>query len=739
MNRLVGYSLRNGLRQQRISINQSRYLVTTQVGLARRRKNPKKEKEPDDHIEAFERRHKKAKADREKLAEKKVFERKKEKQKEKDQDSQANKIADMVTYLMAIAVTWDLYRFVNASKHLSEIEGYEKLDRVSSHDFFDLYLCKGKVKKIERAFQTEDHNCEYIIETVSGGQFVVVTNPESFGRKLLQIEKDLRIDPKERFSAQLPFAVKHTNAYIGTPQNTTDWKSAIYNDIMWSCVGLVILGGMFVRQGFGGTRVMHRNLSKQVMQQMNQQQQGQQAAKNIVKPIKDTNVLLKDVAGMKGEKIEIQEFINFLKEPKVYKDIGAKMPKGVLLHGPPGTGKTLLGKAVATECDVPFYYKTGSDFVKTYVGEGSKEIRNLFKVARQNTPCIIYIDEIDAMGKKRGAEMQGGGQERDVTLNQLLVEMDGLTTDEDIIIMAATNQPDSLDDALTRPGRLSRKIYCGLPDKEGRADIFNIYLKQVKTERRPGLYAESLAELTPGMSGAQIANVVNEAALRAARSGSDLVKQEHFDEAIERVNSGIKKETGQNIDERKILATIEAGKCLSSWLLETQDGVLKSSIVPRTHNKLGYTQFKQKERFLQSEEYLMDRIAVLQAGKISQKLLYGRIYAQVQGDADSDRATQLANDMVTVYGMGHLTGQRNFGKPKDQFEKPIYSGQTQRMIDMDRSKIIQDSSKIAEALLTEHKSNLERIIDILCDKEVITDDDLESILGPKATEGHLNE
>merc|ERR1719462_748141 len=328
------------------------------------------------------------------------------------------------------------------------------------------------------------------------------------------------------------------------------------------------------------------------------------------------------------------------------------MPKGVLLHGPPGTGKTLLGKAVATECDVPFYYKTGSDFVKTYVGEGSKEIRNLFKVARQNTPCIIYIDEIDAMGKKRSAETSMGGQERDVTLNQLLVEMDGLTTDEDIIIMAATNQPDSLDDALTRPGRLSRKIYCGLPDKEGRADIFNIYLKQVKTEKRPGLYAESLAELTPGMSGAQIANVVNEAALRAARSGSDLVKQEHFDEAIERVNSGIKKETGQNIDERKILATIEAGKCLSSWLLQTQDGVLKSSIVPRTHNKLGETQF---------------------------------------------------------------------------------------MIDMDRSKIIQDSSKIAEALLTEHKSNLERIIDILCDKEVITDDDLESILGPKATEGHIDQ
>ena len=222
--------------------------------------------------------------------------------------------------------------------------------------------------------------------------------------------------------------------------------------------------------------------------------------------------------------------------------------------------------------------------------------------------------------RKRGAEMQGGGQERDVTLNQLLVEMDGLTTDEDIIIMAATNQPDTLDEALTRPGRLSRKIYCGLPDKDGRAEIFNIYLKQVKTEKRPGLYAESLAELTPGMSGAQIANVVNEAALRAARSGSDLVKQEHFDEAIERVNSGIKKATGQNIDERKVLATIEAGKCLSSWLLGTQDGVLKSSIVPRTHNKLGYTQFKQKERFLQSEEYLMDRIAVLQAGKISQKV-----------------------------------------------------------------------------------------------------------------------
>jgi len=739
MNRLVGYSLRNGLRQQRIAINHTRYLVTTQVGLARRRKTPKKEKEPDDHIEAFEKRHKKAKADREKLAEKKVFERKKEKEKQENEDKQAVKIADGLTYLMALAVTYDLYRFVNAGNHLSTIENYEKLDRVSSHDFFELYLSKGKVKKIQRAFQTEEHNCEYIIETVSGGQFVVVTNPETFEKKLLQLEKDLRIDPKERFSAQLPFAVKHANASIGTPQNTADWKSVIYNDIMWSCVGLVIIGGMFMRQGFGGTKSMHRTLSKQVMSQMNQQQQGQMAAKNIVKPIKNTNVLLKDVAGMKGEKVEIQEFINFLKEPKVYKDIGAKMPKGVLLHGPPGTGKTLLGKAVATECDVPFYYKTGSDFVKTYVGEGSKEIRNLFKVARQNTPCIIYIDEIDAMGKKRSAETSMGGQERDVTLNQLLVEMDGLTTDEDIIIMAATNQPDTLDDALTRPGRLSRKIYCGLPDKEGREDIFNIYLKQVKTEMKPTRYAQSLAELTPGMSGAQIANVVNEAALRAARSGSDLVKQEHFDEAIERVNSGIKKSSGQNIDERRVLATIEAGKCLSSWLLGTQDGVLKSSIVPRTHNKLGYTQFKQKERFLQSEEYLMDRIAVLQAGKISQKLLYGRIHAQVQGDADSDRATQLANDMVTVYGMGAQTGQRNFGKPKGQFEKPIYSGETQRLIDMDRSRIIQESSKIAEELLIEHKSKLEHIINILCDKEVITDDDLESILGPKVTEPHQNE
>ena len=329
--------------------------------------------------------------------------RKKERQKEKDQDTKANTWADSVTYNLAITVACDLYRFVNAPKHLSEIEDYETLDRVSSHDFFDRYLRKGKVKKIERAFQTEEHNCEYIIETVSGGQFVLVTSPGSFGKKLLQIEEDLGIDQKERFSAQLPFpvkyAVKHANfyntrlkPYIGKPQNTTDWKIAIYKDIMRSCLHLLTIGAMFVSLGFGGTRAHIRNVGKHVMRQINQQQQ--------VKPIKYTNVLLKDVAGMKGEKVEIQEFINFLKEPKVYKDIGAEMPKGVLLHGPPGTGKTLIGKAVATECDVPFYYKTGSDFVSgSYVGEGSKEIRNLFKVARQNAPCIIYIDEIDAMGK----------------------------------------------------------------------------------------------------------------------------------------------------------------------------------------------------------------------------------------------------------------------------------------------------------------------------------------------------
>lgn len=337
------------------------------------------------------------------------------------------------------------------------------------------------------------------------------------------------------------------------------------------------------------------------------------------------------------------------------------MPKGVLLTGPPGTGKTLLAKAVANDCDVPFYYKAASEFVKPTVGTGAKDLRTIFKEARAKQPCIIFIDELDAIGKKRGE--QYGSQEKDTTLNQLLVELDGMNNrvDDTIVVMAATNAPETLDDALVRPGRFDRKIHCGLPPRDGRREIFLIHLKTVKTERPPKEYASLLADLTPGMSGAQIANVVNEAAITAINYNSELVKMEHFESAIERVLAGNKKTTNVNkIQTKQVLAAMEAGKCLTSWILPSQDAVVKASIVPRTHSNVGYTQFSSRDRFLQSEEFMIDKIAVLLSGKIAQKILFGKISADLQNDEDAKKSDKISDR--NGQNIRHV-GQTRTGEP----------------------------------------------------------------------------
>jgi len=464
-----------------------------------------------------------------------------------------------------------------------------------------------------------------------------------------------------------------------------------------------------------------------IAQQMKAQSQAGKGVK--IAPVPKTNVTLKDVAGMQEEKREIEEFVEFLKNPRKFQRLGAKMPSGVLLSGPPGTGKTMLAKAVANDCDVPFFYKASSEFVKSVVGTGAKDVRDLFATARKNQPCILFFDELDAVGKKRAEAW--GSQEKDNTLNQILVEMDGMNNlgDDVIVVMAATNAPESLDDALVRPGRFDRKIYCGLPASDGREEIFNVHLKTVKTEKPPKQYAKELAQMTPGFSGAQIANIVNEAALLAARNKDELVKLEHFEQSIDRVQSGAKKSSAAlKAEQKQILASIEAGKCLTSWLLPTQDPVLKASIVPRTHSKVGYTQFAQKERFLRSQEYMMDRLSVLVAGKVAQKVLFGKISAQIESDKDSKNVTQIATEMVQIYGMSPRVGQVNLSQ-----DIPFSDG-TKGMIDFERNRIINEAVQTCEKLLSEHKDELQKIVDFLVSKEIIHTADLENILGAKKKE-----
>jgi len=732
-----------------------RPLYTSQVLLARKRSNKgfveRKEKnddDDDDHLAKFERSRVAEKAVIEQRQKSRDKQRKKKQEKVKEETDTLEKVVKFVFGALWFFVGWVCWDLVSYQQYSTAMDKIDSMDTVSKHDFFERYLKKGKVNAIYRMFNSgpTDVNSEFIIETIKGKRFIVICSFEPFQRNLAQIEADLRINPNERFSTKGDFAIFDQSLRFRHYGDRKAFKDALDREGMLALVNLAILVPMVA---FLGTpnKTNFAKLARQVspiMQQMKKQEKQMGSANKSsaghIKPVKVTNVTLADVAGMKGEKEEIQEFIQFLKNSSKYTRIGATMPKGLLLHGPPGTGKTLFGKAIAGECNVPFYYANGSDFNKSHVGEGAKLVRDLFAKARTNQPCIIYIDEIDSVGGKR-SDGSGGdfGSDKDSTLNQLLVEMDGLTTNQEIVVMGATNRADVLDPALKRPGRLTRDIMCGLPDRDGREEILRVHMGKIKTLKHPRHYAPKLAELTVGMSGAQLANVCNEAALAAARdSNAELIDAEHFEEAIDRVLTGLKKRNAvQAADEKRTLAVIEGGKCLVSWLLTSQDPVLKTTITPRTNSSMGHTQFKTGERQLKSEEYLIDRIAVLTAGKIAQRILQGRILESVQGDKDLARAQNIAEEMVRVYGMGQHTGQVNLSgmvQNTPYGEKQLFSDNTKKSIDMDRMIILQQGRQIAEQLIEGNKDKLIAIVNHLNKHEVITDDGLKAILGDKISD-----
>jgi len=450
-------------------------------------------------------------------------------------------------------------------------------------------------------------------------------------------------------------------------------------------------------------------------------------------------ITFKDVAGLEEAKEEVQEIVEFLKNPSKFTILGGKIPKGALLVGPPGTGKTLLAKAVAGEADVPFFSLSGSDFVEMFVGVGAARVRDLFKQAKAKAPCIIFIDEIDAVGRSRSkGSMPGGNDERENTLNSLLVEMDGFGTDSGVIILAATNRPDTLDSALLRPGRFDRQISIDKPDINGRTQIFQVHLKPLTLG--PDVDAKKLSAQTPGFAGAEIANVCNEAALIAARRDKKFITNQDFTDAIDRVIGGLEKKNKIiSPGEKRIVAYHEAGHAIAGWFLEHTDPLVKVSIVPRGVAALGYAQYLPKEQFLYNTEQLIDEMCMALGGRAAEELVFGKISTGALSDLE--RITKMAYSIVTMYGMNSKLGNVSFYDSKGQneygFSKP-YSEATSQMIDEEVRSIIDQAYTRTKELLTERRHELEVIAKELLEKEVLLQDDLERLVGKRPFGGQTN-
>ncbi|KAJ8279492.1 hypothetical protein COCON_G00065580 [Conger conger] len=579
---------------------------------------------------------------------------------------------------------------------------------VTWKDFVNNFLYKGVVERLEVI------NKHYVRVVFAPGQLPIdgkyvwfnIGSVDTFERNLESVQAEMGVEGENK----LPVLY------------STESDGSFLLNVLPTVMILFVVW-FFLRRGLGGAGPKGRGMGGLFSV-------GETTAKMLRDEI---DIKFKDVAGCEEAKLEIMEFVNFLKNPKQYQDLGAKIPKGAILTGPPGTGKTLLAKATAGEANVPFITVNGSEFLEMFVGVGPARVRDLFVMARKNAPCILFIDEIDAVGRKRGRGNFGSQSEQENTLNQLLVEMDGFNTTTNVVVLAGTNRPDILDPALLRPGRFDRQIYIGPPDIKGRASIFKVHLRPLKLD--PAMDKDSLARkmaaLTPGFSGADIANVCNEAALIAARHLSDAINQKHFEQAIERVIGGLEKKTQVlQPEEKKTVAYHEAGHAVAGWFLEHADPLLKVSIIPRGKG-LGYAQYLPKEQYLYTKEQLLDRMCMTLGGRVAEEIFFGRITTGAQDDLR--KVTQSAYAQIVQFGMNEKVGQISFDIPRPGemvLEKP-YSEETARLIDGEVRHLIRDAYDRTQALLSQKKAEVEKVALRLLEKEVLDKNDMVELLGPR--------
>lgn len=528
--------------------------------------------------------------------------------------------------------------------------------------------------------------------------------------------------------AEFPSADK-LDSFLEQQQEAGNFKGEVsyeqgddmFRNILWSFgpLVLIIFFWMFMLRGAGGG-----GGGGGAMGLFNV---GKSRAK-LVEKDQRAKVTFKDVAGLAGAKQEVHEIVDFLRNPQKYTQLGGKIPKGALLVGPPGTGKTLLAKAVAGEADVPFFSMSGSDFVEMFVGVGASRVRDLFRQAKEKAPCIIFIDEIDAVGRARskGAQM-GANDERENTLNQLLTEMDGFGTNSGVIILAATNRADILDKALLRAGRFDRQIHVDLPDVNERKEIFQVHLKPLKTDA--SLDIDFLARQTPGFSGADIANVCNEAALIAARNSAPVVTKDHFLAAVDRIVGGLEKKTKvMTVEEKRTIALHEAGHATISWLLQYANPLVKVTIVPRGR-ALGAAWYLPEERQISTREQMLDEMCALLGGRAAEEIFTGHVSSGAMNDLE--RVTKQAYGMIAYMGMGEkLPNLCYYDSQEYSFQKP-YSEHTAQLIDQEVQNMIETQYARAKSLLTEHSEGHARLSQLLVEREVVFAEDVERIFGPR--------
>ena len=528
--------------------------------------------------------------------------------------------------------------------------------------------------------------------------------------------------------AEFPSADK-LDSFLEQQQEAGNFKGEVsyeqgddmFRNILWSFgpLVLIIFFWMFMLRGAGGG-----GGGGGAMGLFNV---GKSRAK-LVEKDQRAKVTFKDVAGLAGAKQEVHEIVDFLRNPQKYTQLGGKIPKGALLVGPPGTGKTLLAKAVAGEADVPFFSMSGSDFVEMFVGVGASRVRDLFRQAKEKAPCIIFIDEIDAVGRARskGAQM-GANDERENTLNQLLTEMDGFGINSGVIILAATNRADILDKALLRAGRFDRQIHVDLPDVNERKEIFQVHLKPLKTDA--SLDIDFLARQTPGFSGADIANVCNEAALIAARNSAPVVTKDHFLAAVDRIVGGLEKKTKvMTVEEKRTIALHEAGHATISWLLQYANPLVKVTIVPRGR-ALGATWYLPEERQISTREQMLDEMCALLGGRAAEEIFTGHVSSGAMNDLE--RVTKQAYGMIAYMGMGEkLPNLCYYDSQEYSFQKP-YSEHTAQLIDQEVQNMIETQYARAKSLLTEHSEGHAKLSQLLVEREVVFAEDVERIFGPR--------